>query len=322
MSHLRVAVLRGGPSAEYAVSMRTGNTVLAALTELGYHTKDVVITKQGDWLDGGVVRAPESILKAIDVVFVALHGAYGEDGQVQKLLQRLQIPFTGSRAFPSAVAFNKDLTKRSLESAGVLMPKHRNVSYDAKSETVTIAEEIMSEFGPEYIIKPTASGSSFGVQFVSQGQSLAEALSEALENHERVMVEEFIRGKEATAATLENFRDESIYVFPTVEIVTPRNTQFFDTESKYNAQTEEICPSRFSYGERSKIEEVAALVHKTLDLAQYSRSDFMIADGKVYFLEVNTLPGLTAESLYPKAAAAVGLDVTKLVKHLIDTATC
>lgn len=322
MSHARVAVLRGGPSVEHAVSMRTGGTVLAALASLGYYAKDVVITKNGDWLDGGVVRAPESILKAIDVVFIALHGEYGEDGQVQKLLQRLNIPFTGSRAFPSAVAFNKDLTKRSLESAGVLMPKHRNVSFDEKSETVTIADSIMSEFGPEYIIKPTASGSSFGVQFVSQGQSLAEALDEALLENGRVLVEEFIRGKEATAATLENFRNDSIYVFPTVEIVTPRHTQFFDTESKYNDQTQEICPSRFSYAERSTIEEVAALVHKTLDLTQYSRSDFMVADGKVYFLEVNTLPGLTAESLYPKAAAAVGLDVTKLIEHLIENATC
>lgn len=317
-----MAVLRGGPSEEYAVSMRTGGAVLAALIAAGYHTKDVVITRSGDWLDGGVVRAPESILKAIDVVFVALHGGYGEDGQVQKLLQRLHIPFTGSRAFPSAIAFNKALTKRTLAEHGILMPKHREVSFDAASETVTIADSIQSEFGPEYIIKPTASGSSFGVQFVSQGQSLAEALDAALLQHERVLVEEYIRGREATAATLENFRDDAIYVFPTVEIVTPRTAQFFDTTAKYSAETEELCPSRFSYSERSKIEEVAAKVHEILELSQYSRSDFMVTNDEVYFLEVNTLPGLTPESLYPKAAAAVGLDIERLVKHLVLTATC
>jgi D-alanine-D-alanine ligase len=113
-----------------------------------------------------------------------------------------------------------------------------------------------------------------------------------------------------------------MYVFPTVEIIPPRDTQFFTTDSKYSGETIEICPSRFSYSERSRIAEVSALVHDVLDLSQYSRSDFIVSDKGIYFLEVNTLPGLTAESLYPKAAAAVGLDIRQLVAHLVETATC
>lgn len=322
MSHVRVAVLRGGPSEEYAVSMRTGNAVIGALQKLGFFVKDVVITKNGDWLDSGYSRSPEQALKAIDVVFIALHGAYGEDGGVQKILQRIGIPFTGSRAFPSAIAFNKDLTKQTLKNSGILMPEHRLVK---REDGVTLDEQvaaILSQFGPQYIIKPITSGSSVGVQYVSAPDSLRDSLKSALDSYDSVMVEQYIRGREATAATLEGFRSEDIYVFPTIEIVTPRSSIYFDTEAKYNGETQELCPSRFSFGERKQIEATAAMVHKLLDLAQYSRSDFIVADDGIYFLEVNTLPGLTEQSLYPKAAQAVGLSLDDLVKHLVHTATC
>ncbi len=322
MSHKRVAVLRGGPSEEHAVSMRTGATAIASLLELGFPVKDVVITRGGEWLDEGIVRSPEGILQAIDVVFIALHGAYGEDGEVQKMLQRMHIPFTGSRAFPSAVAFNKRLTKESLKDKGVKMAKDREVSSEELDDLVAIARQITDDFGPEYIIKPVASGSSFGVNLVRNSDLLADALAEALAQNNRVLVEEYIRGKEATSAVLENFRDQNVYVFPTVEIVPPRNSPFFNTESKYDGKSQEICPARFSFSERDQIAEITAKVHSVLDLSQYSRSDFIIGHDGIYFLEVNTLPGLTSESLYPKAAAAVGLDVKRLIQHLIDTATC
>ncbi len=322
MNHLRVAVLRGGPSEEYQVSMRTGATVLAALYEKQYQVKDIVITRNGEWLDGGLVRTPESALKAIDVVFVALHGAFGEDGEVQKILQRLRIPFTGSRAFPSAVAFNKTLTKKALAGVGVKTPRYREVQAGTEENILDLVQNIQNEFGPEYILKPVASGSSFGVTLVPPGGNLADALVESFKIHDRILIEEYIRGKEATVATLENFRNDSLYVFPAVEIVPPSTVQFFSTDSKYNGTTTEICPARFSYSERTKISEIAAAVHRELDLAQYSRSDFILGDDGVYFLEVNTLPGLTPESLYPKAAAAVGLKLEDLVVHLIEHATC
>jgi D-alanine-D-alanine ligase len=322
MSHLRVAVLRGGPSEEYAVSMKTGSVVLSALTELGYNVKDVVITRGGDWLDAGLVRVPENILQAVDVVFIALHGSYGEDGEVQKILQRMHIPFTGSRAFPSSIAFNKRLTKEALKDKGVKMAGDRLVSIDDLEAIDEIANEIVNSFGSEYIIKPVSSGSSYGVNLVKNPDLLSSALAEALTRHDRILVEEYIRGREATSAVLEGFRNESIYVFPTVEIIPPRNSPFFNTESKYDGRSQEICPARFSYKERNEIAEISAKVHEVLDLAQYSRSDFIIADDGVYFLEVNTLPGLTPESLYPKAASSVGLDVKRLIQHLIENATC
>jgi D-alanine-D-alanine ligase len=322
MKHLQVAVLRGGPSEEYSVSMKTGSAVIRSLMDQDYVTKDIIITRQGEWLDRGVVRDPEAALKAVDVVFVALHGTYGEDGQVQKLLQRIGLPFTGSRSFPSAIAFNKFLTKETLKEVGVLMPKHVEISAEEIDSMASLISDIKLSFGPEYIVKPLNSGSSFGIQIVRGAQSLQEVLDSILRKYERVLVEEFIEGIDATCATLENFRNERIYVFPSIEIIPPKENEFFNYEAKYSGQTMEICPARFSYKERCDIADTSALVHDVLGLSQYSRSDFMVRNGQVYFLEVNTHPGLTSESLYPKAAAAVGLSFDQLISHLVENATC
>lgn len=315
----RVAVLRGGPSSEYEVSLKSGAAVLQALKKLEYPHKDITITKKGDWLESGIVRSPEKALEAIDVVFVALHGEYGEDGQVQRILQRLKIPFTGSNAFSSAVAFNKDLTKHTLKESGIKMAKHRKIDRSSLHNLQSEIDYIEETMEAELFVKPLTSGSSIGAKYISSHEYLKEALTELLSLHEAVMVEEFIRGKEATVGLLEEFRDHDMYVLPPIEIVPPHGQPFFSHEVKYNGTTQEIVPGRFSYAEKAALANAAATVHRALHCSHYSRCDFIVRDGEVYFLEINTLPGLTDESLLPKAAAAVGLSFDDLVKHLIET---
>ena len=315
----RVAVLRGGPSSEYDVSLRSGAAVLQALRQLEYPHKDIVITKNGEWLDSGFVRPPEKALEAVDVVFIALHGAYGEDGQVQRVLQRLQLPFTGSNAFSSGVAFNKELTKKSLREHGVTMAKHRTVTKATLQNLHTEMESILSELGSELFIKPIGGGSSVGARYLPHADALQTALIELLKDHDTLMVEEFIRGREATVGVISQFRNEDLYVLPVIEIVPPGGAPFFSYDVKYNGTTQEIVPGRFSYHEKAKLSEAAALVHQALHCDHYSRCDFIVRDGEPYFLEINTLPGLTSESLFPKAAAAVGLEFNDLVKHLVET---
>lgn len=316
----RVAVLRGGPSNEYDVSLRSGAAVLEALRDEGYDCKDIMVTKKGEWLESGLLRAPEQALDATDVVFIALHGQYGEDGQVQRLLQRKNIPFTGSRALSSAVAFNKELTKFTLRDHDILMPKHQRFT---RADLDTIDQEIntiFKEIGPELFVKPISSGSSLGARYIPNAETLRAALFELLDTYEQVMIEEFIRGKEATVGVLQDFRNESVYVLPAIEIIPPGGIPLFSNEAKYSGATAEICPGRFSYHEKSKLSDAAALVHTVLNCDHYSRSDFIVRNGEIYFLEINTLPGLTRESLFPKAAAAVGLDFRQLVIHLVETA--
>lgn len=315
----RVAVLRGGPSTEYDVSLRSGAAVISALQALGYPYKDITITKKGEWLEMGIARQPEKALEAVDVVFIALHGAYGEDGQVQRILQRLKIPFTGSNALSSAIAFNKELTKQTLRDHGITMAKHRRVVRGEIEDVDALAESIVDEIGSELFVKPITGGSSLGARYVPHSTALKNALTELLEENETLMIEEFIRGREATVGVLHGFRNQDLYVLPVVEIVPPNGTPYFSAEVKYNGATEEIVPGRFTYHEKAKLAEAATVVHKALNCDHYSRCDFIVRDGEVYFLEINTLPGLTDQSLFPKAAAAVGLEFNDLVKHLVET---
>lgn len=322
MKDIRVAVLRGGPSEEYEVSLKTGSAVIQALREKVAGLSDVVITRQGEWLQDGRIKSREAVLQGVDIVFLALHGSYGEDGEIQKYLQRYNIPFTGSRSLPSAIAFNKHLTKKTLaaNSLPFLLPAHQIVTRNDIDSLDHVVALIESSFGPEYILKPNASGSSVGIELLKKPASLKSALAALLQKYEQILVEEYILGREATCAVLENFRDTELYVFPVVEIIPPNSVDFFSYQAKYSGETAEICPGNFSYHERDVLQESAKIVHNQLQLSQYSRSDFIVRNGKVYFLEVNTLPGLTPESLFPKAAAAVGLSLSDLVELLVRTA--
>jgi len=319
VSNKRVTVLRGGPSSEYEVSLKTGKNVIKSLEERDYNVVDVIITKNGEWLYQGVVRNPEQLLLTTDVVFNALHGEFGEDGEVQRLLERYKVPYTGSRSLPAAIAFNKHLTKETLKQHGVKMPQHRVVTVADVPNIDAVVQSIVAALGPSYIVKPLANGSSVGVSMAKDELTLKDSILGALQDNDYLMVEEFVTGREATCAVLNNFRDEKTYVFPVIEIIPPPEELFFTTKAKYGGDTREICPGNFSYQERAELADVAAHVHEVLGLSQYSRSDFIIKNGTPYFLEVNTLPGLTAESLFPKAAAAVGLSFTDLVTHLVDS---
>lgn len=320
MAKTRVAVIRGGPSDEHDVSMQTGTGVLDAINNEQFQPLDVVITRKGEWLYDGREWYPERLLSLVDVAFLALHGTFGEDGKIQRILDRHGVAYTGSGAYPSSIAFQKMIAKDLMRESGIKMPPHMLVTSEVRQNLHGVASAVGNMFDPPYVVKPVASGSSVGVVMVSNVASLPQVLDEALGVYDQVLVEKRITGKEATCGVLNRFRDEDMYVLPPIEIVSPENAGFFDYKVKYDGTTEEICPGRFSREEKDELARVAKLVHETLGLSQYSRSDFMVAPGGVYFLEVNTLPGLTAESLFPKGMVAVGSSYEELVSHLINDA--
>lgn len=319
MKNKRVAVLRGGPSEEYDVSMKTGEQVIASLRRLGVEVVDITVNKKGNWLVHGFERDPKDALVFADTVFVALHGAYGEDGTVQRELDRIGIPYTGSRSYPSALAMNKILTKDVLRAAGVKTAPHLRVTR-AGTDLRRVASTIESLFGPTYMVKPVNSGSSIGTYKAHGALELLRALTEALQTREEILVEQFIKGREATVGVVEGLRGQDLYSLPPIEIVPPHSRGFFDYEVKYNGETEEICPGRFSRDEKTALETAARLAHQSLGLSHYSRSDFIVSDKGIYFLETNTLPGLTKESLLPKALQAVGHNYDDFIEHLIRSA--
>ncbi len=323
MHKLRVGVLRGGPSNEYEVSLNSGATVLNVLRnnfEHKYQSRDIFIDRKGKWHIDGVVVNPETISSKIDVAFNALHGSYGEDGNVQAFLEVHGVPFTGSGSLGSAVGMNKILTKKICKDHGIKSAYWKEVSSDSvRADAEAVAKELFTTFVFPAVVKPNASGSSVGVAIVRNFADLAPALISASEHGDIIVLEEFIPGIEATCGVVEGFRGSELYALPPVEI-RPHGG-FFDYEAKYQGKSEEIVPATFSESIKKTLEALAGQIHRTLGLRHYSRSDFIIHPRRgIYMLEVNTLPGLTAESLIPKSLRAVGSDVHELVDHLVGLA--
>jgi len=323
MSIKTVGVLRGGPSNEYDVSLATGANVLKALREKlcdSYHARDILIGKDGLWYMDGAQRKIEEILSSIDVAFLALHGAYGEDGKVQKILETFNKPFTGSGSLASAVGFNKILSKKAFADSGIKVAADKVIdSGQIKKDSQKVAKDIFRSFSMPAVVKPVSSGSSVGISLVKNAGELEKALVEAAEHSDTVMIEEYIKGTEATVGVIEGFRGEKMYVLPPIEIRS--QTDFFDYEAKYKGKSEEIVPGHFDIKTKVELMELGRKVHKSVGLRHYSRSDFIVHPTRgIFVLEVNTLPGLTGESLVPKALRAVGSDTYELVDHLIKLA--
>lgn len=317
---LRVGVLRGGPSSEYEVSLQSGARVLDVLRDSPkYRPVDVFIGKDGVWHISGMPHDPHKALKKVDVIFNALHGEYGEDGEVQNLLDTFQIPYTGSRSFASRVAMNKALAKSFLSREGIKTPHYRVLSREENNQD--FLREIFRSFPHPLIVKPLSLGSSVGVSIVWSFDDLEDGLRRVFEICERAIIEEFIKGKEATCGVVENFRGEKIYALLPIEIRPPSESAFFDYGAKYGGRSQEICPGNFSFEEKRELERLAKVVHGTLGLRHYSRSDFIVHPRRgIYFLETNTLPGLTSESLLPKALHAVGFPANKFIDHVLALA--
>jgi D-alanine-D-alanine ligase len=318
MSKIKVGVLRGGISSEYDVSLKTGSSVLANLPKK-YEPVDILISKDGTWHVAGLPISPYNIDSKVDVVFNALHGEYGEDGQVQKILDSIFVPYTGSGHFPSMVGMNKVYSKEILARHDIKVPRHIVVRWGEDPNWK--AKEVFKSFCPPWIVKPVDGGSSVGVFLVKLLADLPAVIKEALEFSDTIMVEEYIRGTEATCGVVEGLRGKRIYSLLPVEIRKPIDKGFFDYESKYTGISQEICPGLFAENDKRELESLAARVHEVLGLSHYSRTDFIVTPRRgIYVLETNTLPGLTTESLLPKSLDAVGVSYPDFLDHVIQLA--
>lgn len=301
----RVAVLLGGRSAERAVSLNTGAQVAGALAERGF---DVVTVDTGDdgFLDELRGARPE-------VVFIALHGRGGEDGTIQGLLELLELPYIGSGVLASALAMNKVQSKHIFEISGLTTPDYavvrRGEAYDAA--------EITAALGPKTVVKPADEGSSVGMTIVDDPANLPAAIEFAFTYDPLVLVERFEAGAEVTVAVIGN--DDPV-ALPTLEIVPEHD--FYDYDSKYvPGMSRHIIPARVSEAAQVECQRLAVEAHRALGCAGISRSDTIVtADGQVFLLETNTIPGMTATSLVPDAARAAGISFPELCERLIGLA--
>lgn len=325
---MKIAVLFGGTSMEREVSVASGAQVIEALRRSGHRVLAVesgqgVLSAQQERerLSSGINRAPperadEAVMPAVvstsaltdvDLVFLALHGGSGEDGTIQGLLDLAGVPYTGSGMLASALAMDKDVAKRLFLARGIPTPEWVMAPVSTG--------DVASRLGFPVIVKPNAQGSTVGLSLVEDPGELDGAVALAGQFDEEVMIERYVAGRELTVGILE---DEPLAVG---EIV-PVQGSIFDYTAKYQKDAaREIFPADLSPEETRRVRELGLAAHKALKLSGYSRADFrMDADGGVWCLEVNTLPGLTAGSLLPQSAAAVGIDFAELCERICATA--
>lgn len=341
---MKIVVLAGGLSPERNVSLSSGTKITQALRELGHRTAlvdmffgledypglgaeelyDAPVPKLWQKVDkaapdlekvkgmrrwegkGDFGSGVLELCREADIVFLALHGQCGEDGRVQAAFDLLGIPYTGSGYLGSAIAMDKDLTKQ-LVAHLVDTPEWRYAEYTEKD-----VDSLTSRTQVPCVVKPVASGSSIGVSVAEDKKALRTALLEGLRYGGRCVLEKYIKGREIQVALLDG------KALPAIEII-PREG-FYDYENKYQpGAAEEVCPASLTLEQAKKVAEQAEKVYTALGLAVYSRADFILdEEGTFWFLEINTLPGMTPTSLLPQEAAADGLDYPSLCQKILD----
>lgn len=306
----KIGVLMGGRSPEREISLRTGEAIYNALEKLGNTAVKI---------DVGYDVVERVKKESVELAFLALHGKYGEDGTVQGLLEMIGIPYTGSGVLASSLAMDKIAAKKIFSYEGLPTPQFLVMeSTTAKNLGLqTAAEKIYSEMGLPLVVKAPTQGSTIGITFVHQKEDLVGALELAFQYDHSALVEQFIKGTEITASVLGN---ENPIALPLIEIIS--TTGIYDYEAKYTAgMSEHIIPPRIPKERQDVIRDLAVRTFKAIGCRGLARVDFMLDRyGNPFILEVNTIPGMTATSLFPDAARAAGIEFPELIDRIIKLA--
>ena len=305
-----VAVVLGGPSSEAEISRVTGAAIAGALREKGYNAQEVELE-------------PANLIPTLEkmgakVVFNAVHGMYGEDGRLQSILEAAGIPYTGCGVLASAVGMDKAATKRFLQSAGISSPRCLIINRRDAKDLDAVEKEILANFSIPVVIKAATQGSSIGVHIVKNAKDVKEAVSDCFKYSADVLVEECIKGKELTVAMMED--GDEIRCLPVIWIAP--HSGAYDFHSKYTkGATDYHCPAPLSEEVTAHVQKLALDTYKVLGLRGVARVDVMLDENNQgYVLEANTIPGMTATSLVPKAAAAVGISFPELCEKILLSA--
>jgi len=321
----RVLVALGGRSQERGVSIETGKNIAMALEKLGYSVGIIDVgtglllqTPELDKLEKKPEKLPPvaniplvDIKRHFDLVFIAMHGTFGEDGGLQSLLEEIKIPYTGSGPFASALSMDKKHAKIVMKAAGVSILPDQIIKNP--NEKITIHCPI--------VIKPNNQGSSVGISVCQNEADTRVGLQQAFKFSKEIMVEPFISGKELTVLVIDDEKGNS-KPLPVIEIIPSKNHKFFDFDAKYDGTTQEVCPARISKNLSNKAQDAALKAYRALGCRHFSRIDMMVDKKEnVFVLEANSIPGLTGESLSPKATRAAGMSYEQFIDHIVKIAS-
>ena len=317
-----IAVLAGGYTSERQISLNSGSQILENIDKNLYSAYLVDVRKEGFFclVNGKEYNVDlnnfstniEGKPTKFDYAYLALHGSPGEDGKVQALLDMLNIPYSACDVFSSMITFNKIACKKMLTDEGVAMAKEAIIRGDNPFDV----DEIIAKVGLPCFVKPATAGSSFGVTKVYEKDKFIDAVNLARTEDTTIIVEEFIKGTEVSCGILKT--PEYQQVFPITEISTKND--YFDTQAKYTPGfTNEITPARITDDETRKVQEATSRIYDIIGCSGIVRIDFIIKEGTPYFIEVNSIPGMSAESIVPKQIRTMGSNMTEILNKVIKT---
>ena len=321
MSKIRVGILMGGPSAEREISLITGKAICENLNKEKY---DILSIEYGKDFKFYIKNKKKKTLidlykikKKIDIMFIALHGTYGEDGGVQGLCKSLGIKYTGSNVLSSSVAMNKALAGRIYEKIGLQHPNFLDFNRIGwKQSREILVKNIIKKIKFPLIIKPVEQGSAIGVHLIKNKEELVSKLNTSFKQFNWMMAQQYIDGDEGTCGVLD-VKGEPVALPPTH--IVPNAGEFYDYKSKYaKGGSTHVCPADFNKTINKKLQKYAIEAHQALACRAMSRTDFFITKTKkIYIIETNTIPGMTPTSLLPEAASAMGIDFEKMLDLII-----
>ncbi|MCB1196144.1 D-alanine--D-alanine ligase [bacterium] len=339
-SKQNIAVVMGGPSHEHDISIKSGKTVVDNLNRSAYTITPIIINRNSEWIfypdpmqKGQKTFSPDTLepeysrqyvsdalealrQKKIDCVFNAMHGAFGEDGIMQGLLEASKLPYTGSPVLASSLAMDKIAYKHVISSAGIATARWQTAYISCESDIPACRDSVREYLGVPCVVKTPSSGSSIGVELCKTTDSLENTLQKMHAIDNRILIEQYLAGRELTCAVLGNAYSTQLRALPPTEIISKNS--FFDFDAKYSSdKVEEITPANIPPDIFSAVQKTAVKIHNLLGCKGASRTDFILHDGILSVLETNTLPGLTAHSLLPKAAHAAGISLPELIDILI-----
>ncbi|MDB2492719.1 D-alanine--D-alanine ligase [Flavobacteriaceae bacterium] len=318
-----IAIIMGGYSSEYLISLKSGSVVYDCLPKASYNAycihifKDKWVYVADDLTEHPVNKADFSIVVAgskinFDCVFNAIHGSPGEDGTIQAYFELLSIPHTSCGMYQAALTFNKRDCLSALKPYGVLTAD----SYFLNAGDAIDPSAIEKAVGFPCFVKANKAGSSFGVTKVYSKSDLPKAIETAFKEDDELIIESFLDGTEVSVGVI-RYKGK-VTVLPITEIVT--DNDFFDYEAKYLGKSQEITPARLSPTQEAEVSKAAKHIYEVLKLDGFSRSEFIFKDGKPHLLEINTVPGLTKESILPQQAAKAGISLAELFENAIHEA--
>lgn len=316
---IKVAVIMGGRSAEHDVSISSGKAVLDNIDRKLFSVLPVTITRSGIWKTKTTNSTIETLkkIKQVDVAFIIMHGPYGEDGTIQGLFETLNIPYTGAPVLSSALSMDKLKTKEIMKANNILIPKYISFSKEEwGNDSDKILKIINKALGLPCVVKPHNLGSSVGINIPKSYRGLKKACLEALRYSDLILVEQFIEGKEIHCGVLGN---SNLQALPLDEVL-PLN-DFYDYKAKYKkGGAEHKMPADLSRKMTKKVQELAKNIYKLVLCRGMARVDFFVVRDKVYFNEINTIPGFTETSIFPKEARAAGISYPELITKIINFA--